>query len=257
MTATTGSVSADATADRDADSPPSPTPSAASSTSSARTVADTLVGDRITRFDRAERWLHWANATLVLILIATGSIMYVDVLASIFGRRILIETIHLYAGLALPFPFLAVVLGRWGRGFCRDARRLGRVAPGEWRWFRSRYRKSGRVRLSKFNPGQKANAILVAASLPVLLATGAVMKWHDPFQDSWRTGATFVHDLGFVGLTLLVIGHIRQARRDPESMAAMRRGRPVSQGWARDHHPRWHAEVNGIEDQVVPPDDAA
>lgn len=257
MTATTGSVSADATADRDADSPPSPTPSAASSTSSASTVADTLVGDRITRFDRAERWLHWANATLVLILIATGSIMYVDVLASIFGRRILIETIHLYAGLALPFPFLAVVVGRWGRGFRRDARRLGRVAPGEWRWFRSRYRKSGRVRLGKFNPGQKANAILVAASLPVLLATGAVMKWHDPFQDSWRTGATFVHDLGFVGLTLLVIGHIRQARRDPESMAAMRRGRPVSQGWARDHHPRWHAEVNGIEDQVVPPDDAA
>ena len=223
--------------------------------SSGRAVIDTVEGGRITRFDRVERWLHWANASLVLILIATGSIMYVDVLASIFGRRTLVEAIHLWAGLALPLPFLAVLAGRWGRGFRRDARRLGRVVPGEWRWFRQQHRKAGTVRLAKFNPGQKANATLVAASLPIMLATGALMKWHDPFQDAWRTGATFVHDLGYVALTLLVIGHIRQARRDPESMAAMRRGRPVTQGWARDHHPRWHAEVNGIVDHVVPPAD--
>ncbi len=214
---------------------------------------DSVEGGHITRFDRVERWLHWANATLVLILIATGSVMYIDILASLFGRRILIETIHLWAGLALPFPFLAVVIGRWGRGFRRDVRRLGRLRSDEWRWFRAEHRKAGTVRLDKFNPGQKANAVLVAASLPIMLATGAVMKWHDPFQDSWRTGATFVHDLGYVGLTLLVIGHIRQALRDPESMAAMRRGHPVSFRWARSHHPRWHAEVLGIEDSVVPP----
>lgn len=218
------------------------------------TAVDTKVGDRIHRFDRVERRLHWTNAALVLVLVATGSVMYVDPLAALFGRRILIETIHLWAGLALPFPFVAVVVGRWGRGLRRDARRLGRVAPGEWRWFQARHRRAGTVRLAKFNPGQKANAILVAASLPVMFATGAVMRWHDPFQDSWRTGATFVHDLGYVGLTLLVLGHIRQARRDPESMAAMRRGRPVTQRWARDQHPRWHAEVLGIEDTVVPPD---
>lgn len=222
-------------------------------TSPGRGRVDTVEGGHITRFDRVERWLHWANATLTLILIATGSVMYIDILASLFGRRILIETIHLWAGLALPFPFLAVVIGRWGRGFRSDARRLARIRPNEWRWFRAAHRKAGTIRLDKFNPGQKANAVLVATSLPVMLATGALMEWHDSFQDSWRTGATFVHDLGYVGLTLLVIGHIRLARRDPESMASMRRGRPVSLRWARTHHPRWHAEVLGIEDSVLPP----
>lgn len=218
-----------------------------------RRPVDTVSDEVATRFDRTERWLHWANATLVLVLVATGSIMYIDVLASLFGRRILIETIHLWAGLAVPFPFVAVLVGRWGRGFRRDARRLGRFSADDWRWFRRAERRSGRPRMGKFNAGQKANAILVAGSLPVLLATGALMQWHDPFEDSWRTGATFVHDVGYVGLTLLVLGHIRQAVRDPVSLAAMRRGRAVPLRWAREHHPRWHAELLGVPDEIVPP----
>ena len=217
-----------------------------------RQRADTVVGDRITRFDRAERWLHWANATLVLILIVTGSVMYIDVFTAMVGRRVLVETIHLYAGLALPFPFLAVLLGRWNRSFRRDARRLGRFTPDDWAWFRKAQRKGGRLRVGKFNAGQKVNAILVAGSLPVMLATGSVMKWHDPFSDGWRTGATLVHDVGYVSLVLLVAGHIRKAVKDPVSLAAMRRGRPVSLRWAREHHPRWHAEVLGIADEIVP-----
>ena len=220
-----------------------------------REPVDTVVGESATRFDRAERWLHWSNATLVLILIATGSIMYIDPLTAMVGRRQLVETIHLYSGLALPFPFLAVLVGRWNRGLRRDARRLGRFTPDDWRWLRKRHRRAGTPRLGKFNAGQKLNAILVVGSLPVMLATGALMKWHDPFSDSWRTGATFVHDLGYTGLLILVIGHIRFALRDPEAMAAMRRGRPVSLRWARREHPRWHAELLGIDDEAVPPAD--
>ena len=217
--------------------------------------ADTVTGDQVTRFDRAERYLHWTNATLVLILIATGSILYVDILTSLIGRRVLVQTIHLWAGLALPFPFLAVVAGRWRRSFRRDARRLGRFGPDDWRWLRKKHRQSGQIRVGKFNAGQKVNAVLVAGALPVMLLTGAVMQWHDPFQDSWRTGATFVHDLGYVGLFLLVTGHIRKALADPVSMTGMKHG-PVTLRWARDHHPRWHAELLGIDDEVVPPDES-
>ena len=218
------------------------------SRSGGRQEADSVSGDVVTRFDRAERWLHWANATLVLTLIATGSIMYVDPLTALVGRRVLVNTIHLYAGLALPVPFLAVLVGRWNRGLRRDARRLGRFSPDDWRWLRKRNRAMGSARVGKFNAGQKVNAILVAGSLPVMLATGSLMKWHDPFSDSWRTGATFVHDLGYVGLFLLVVGHIRKALQDPVSMGAMRRGTPVSLRWAEAHHPGWH-------DEVVPTDD--
>src|SRR4051794_17887904 len=207
-----------------------------------RGATDQVEGDRVPRFDRTERWLHWVNATLLLILVATGSVMYVDFLTAIVGRRILVETIHLYAGLALPFPFLAVVIVRWGRVFRRDARRLGRFTPHDQAWLRAGKRRQtdDSIRLGKFNPGQKLNAILVAGALPVMLATGSLMKWHDPFSDSWRTGATFVHDLGYVGLTLLIAGHIHFARKDPQPMLAMRRGWPVPLAWAREHHPRWH-----------------
>lgn len=219
-----------------------------------RNPVDTVVGDRATRFDRAERWLHWANAGLVLVLIATGSVMYIDPLTAMVGRRELVQTIHLYCGLAVPFPFLAVLVGRWNRGLRRDARRLGRFSPDDWAWLRKAKRRTGALRVGKFNAGQKVNAILVAGSLPVMLATGSLMQWHDPFSDSWRTGATFVHDVGYVSLTLLVIGHIRLALKDPVSMAAMRRGTGVPLRWAREHHPRWHAELLGVPDRVVPPD---
>ena len=43
------------------------------------------------RFDRAERWLHWVNATLVLVLIAIGSIMYIGALSGLVGRRLLVS----------------------------------------------------------------------------------------------------------------------------------------------------------------------
>ena len=211
----------------------------------ARTGADEVV-----RFDRVERWLHWTNALLVTLLIGTGSLMYVGLLAGLFAGRELIERVHLLAGLALPVPFVASIAGPWGRGLRRDVRRLGRFRPGERRWFRRRSRAG--VRVGKFNPGQKVNAVLVAAALPVMFATGVLLEWNDPLSDSLRTGTTFVHDWGYLALTALVIGHVRKALRDRTSLGAMARGR-VPMSWARDHHPRWHAEVSGVEDRVVPP----
>ncbi|CAN5445113.1 formate dehydrogenase subunit gamma [soil metagenome] len=204
-------------------------------------AVDAVVGDRVVRFDRAERWLHWVNATLVLTLIVTGSFMYVGALSGLFGRAV-VEQVHLYAGLALPLPFAVAFAGRWNRGLRRDARRLGRFLTDDWRWLRGRTRRTGTLRIGKFNAGQKLNAILVAGSLPVMFGTGILLQWNDWMSDSWRTGATFVHDWGYVGLFLLVTGHILKALKDPVSLQAMRRG-TVPRRWAREEHPRWHAEL--------------
>ena len=46
---------------------------------------DVVVGDRVVRFSRAERWLHWTNATLFLVLLATGMTLYIAV--PVGGRR--------------------------------------------------------------------------------------------------------------------------------------------------------------------------
>ena len=68
------------------------------------------MGLTLERFDRTERWLHWVNATLVGVLVATGAVLYWGDLASLVGRRALIKEIHVIAGLSLPIPFLLIGL---------------------------------------------------------------------------------------------------------------------------------------------------
>ena len=192
----------------------------------------------ITRFDRVERVVHWTNATLVLVLLATGSALYFGPLSALVGRRETIKTIHVLCGLALPIP---VVLGLvLGAGFRADAKRLGRLDVQDWAWLKS-WGRRGRV--GKFNAGQKLNAAFVAGAIPVMLATGSIMRWFKPFPLSWRTGATFVHDWIFLILFVVVIGHIGKALADPAALKGMVSGR-VTRGWARRNRPRWLEELD-------------
>jgi formate dehydrogenase subunit gamma len=192
----------------------------------------------ITRFDRVERVVHWTNATLVLALLATGSALYFGPLSALVGRRETIKTIHVLCGLALPIP---VVLGLLlGARFRADAKRLGRLDEEDWAWLKSRGRRG---RVGKFNAGQKLNAAFVAGAIPVMLATGSIMRWFKPFPLSWRTGATFVHDWVFLILFVVVIGHIGKALADPTALKGMISGR-VTRGWARRNRPRWLEELD-------------
>ena len=54
------------------------------------------------RFDRTERIAHWCTATLILMLMATGAALYAGPLSTLVGRRELVRTMHVIAGLALP-----------------------------------------------------------------------------------------------------------------------------------------------------------
>ena len=120
-------------------------------------------------------------------------------------------------------------------------RRLARWSRDDRRWLLSLGRR-GRATLGKFNAGQKANAIFVLGTIPVMLATGAIMRWFDPFPLSWRTGATFVHDWTALFLLVVVIGHIGKALLEPVALRAMVRG-TVPATHAERHHPRWWAEL--------------
>jgi formate dehydrogenase subunit gamma len=197
-------------------------------------------GTTLTRFDRTERWLHWANATLVGVLVSTGAVLYWGELSSVFGRRALFKEIHVIAGLCLPIPFLLALPGRRGRGLRRDLGVLNRFSRDDFRWLRSRG-ADPTVRLGKFNPGQKLNTAFVGAALVTMLATGTVMRFFGPFPLAWRTGATFVHDWTALALGLAVTGHIYLAVEDPEALRGMISG-VVPVGWARRKRPRWYDE---------------
>lgn len=212
-------------------------------TAVATAPVDTFEGGRVVRFARVERWLHWSNATLFLVLLATGMTLYVPALSRLVGRRVLVKDVHVYAGLLLPLPLLLAYAGHWRTSVRRDVRRLSRWSVDDRRWLTSLGRR-GKPRMGKFNAGQKINAIFVAGSIPVMLATGSIMRWFDPFPLAWRTGATFVHDWFALGLLVAIVGHIAKALADPTAMRAMREG-TVPAGHAERHHPRWWSEVEG------------
>ena len=191
------------------------------------------------RFTRGVRAVHWLVAVLMTTCIVTAAVLYNGSLAIAVGHRHLVETVHVWSGLALPVP---MVLGAVSAAYRADVRRLDRFTPDDWRWLRSRTRRDGAIAVGKFNAGQKLNACLAAGSTLVLLGTGTLMYWTGLVRLPWRSGATFVHDWFALGLGLLVVGHVVYALKDAEAMRGMWSGR-VSAPWARAEHAAWAEEV--------------
>jgi formate dehydrogenase subunit gamma len=194
---------------------------------------------QLQRFDLTERLVHWSLAAIVLVLLLTGAELYIPAFSLAVGHRALVEDIHVYVGIFLPLPLLAGAAGPWRRALLADVRRLARWSAGEAEWFRRR-----RPRLGKFNPGQKLAATLVAGFLILALATGLLMRWAPASLLTFQTGATLVHDVVFLLLAALVMGHVVLAVANREALRSMLRGR-VSEAWARRHAPRWLEEERG------------
>jgi formate dehydrogenase subunit gamma len=195
---------------------------------------------RVLRFDRVERFAHWANALLFAILMVTALPLYFVQIEQYIGRRTLVEEIHLWAGLTLPIPLLISLAGPWGTRLRRDLRRFSVWTLAERRWLWS-FGKKHLAQPDKFNPGQKLNALFVGGAIVVMLGTGAILKWFSPFPLAWRTGATFVHDVLALGIFLVVAGHILMAVTHREALRSIFRGW-VSESWAKRHAAGWLKE---------------
>jgi formate dehydrogenase subunit gamma len=195
----------------------------------------------VQRFTSAERALHWATAVAVLACALTGLVLYVGPLTALVGRRTLVKDVHVVAGLAMPVPLVLAYAGRWRASVRADVRRLGRWTRADRRWLLSRGRDAS-DEVGKFNAGQKANAAFVAGMIPVMVVTGSIMRWYEPFDLRYRTGATFVHDWTAVATWVMVTGHILFALADRGSLRGMLTGR-VGGAWAERHHPGWAAEI--------------
>jgi formate dehydrogenase subunit gamma len=210
------------------------------------------------RFDRPERNVHWATASLLGMCLLTAAALYVPGISALVGRREVVKDVHVLCGLALPLPFLVVRLGPWLTQLRADVRRLNRFDAMDRRWLRSLGRDPF-VQSGKFNGGQKLNAAFDVGAILLLLGTGSIMKWFGPFPLTWRTGATFVHDWTAFALLAVLIGHVAMAFGDRAALGAMVRG-SVSRRWAERHAPRWVTEIDGpIDDAVAeePPLDVA
>jgi formate dehydrogenase subunit gamma len=180
----------------------------------------------VKRFSRTERTLHWVNAAGFLLLLATGLILYLPRLSVLVGRRPLVKEIHFWGGIGWISALALVALVGDRRGLLRTVRDLERLEP------------------SRFNVGQKVNAILSAAFAILFLASGLLL-WFGERDTRFRFASTVVlHDGLLYASLVLLVGHLYLAVIHPATRHALR-GMVVGtvrEDWAHEHHPRWTPE---------------
>lgn len=157
------------------------------------------------RFSAGEIRVHGAFGVLMLVCLVTAACLYVPALSQAVGRRSLVRTVHVGAGLLLPVPLLA----GWvlSPEFRRDVRRLDRFVPADWAWLRAAARGRRTPHPGRFNGGQKVFAAVALGAVLVLLASGVVLRFAGRFPLDWRSGATLVHDWTAFGIGVLVVAH--------------------------------------------------
>ncbi len=193
---------------------------------------------RIQRFTRGVRWTHRSVTILMMILLATAAALYIPDISALVGNRPILRNVHIISGLLLPIP---IILAVFLSAFRSDASRLNRFTPSDWRWLRSRQRRSGTIPVGKFNAGQKLNAAFTLGAIIIMFITGLIMWQNSYFVDDIRTGATFVHDWLTFAIVAVVAGHTWMAMSDAEARRGMHTG-TVSAAWAEREHAEWAAE---------------
>ena len=194
------------------------------------------MAERVVRFTRTERTLHWIHAAGFFGLLGTGLVLYLPALSEAVGRRGLVKSVHLLVALAWMGGVLVVALAGDRRRLARTARELDAFDGDDRRWLRGRPAAQGR-----FNAGQKLHAVLQAAFAVLFVVSGALL-WLGERNTAFRLGGTvLLHD----GLTLVascaVAGHLYLALVHPATRPALRgmvRG-DVAADWARRHHAKW------------------
>jgi len=199
-------------------------------------------GDRLERLDRftpVERLAHRSTATLALVLLATGLVLYLPSLSLVIGRRPLLEAVHVVAGLLLPLPVLAALATP---SFRADLGALNRFSRADREWLRRRDRRTAGLPVGKFNAGQKLAAAAFGAGGVVLLGTGLMLLLPTQLRlpDGLRQGATIVHDSATLALMALLLGHAWLAWMHPEAREAMRTG-AMDLEYAQREHADWAA----------------
>ena len=205
-------------------------------------MADT---ERLPRFTRTERTVHWVHAIAFLILLGSGLCLYLPSLAEAVGRRPLLKNIHVYTAVAWAIALALVVVFGNRRSLRATAREIDLFDADDRNWLRGR-RPAPQGRL---NAGQKLNAIITAAFAVLFSVTGFLL-WYGERNTRFRFAQTIlIHDwLMYVSL-FLFLGHLYLAVIHPKTRHAlngMTRGW-VDREWAEDHHAKWVASLDAAD----------
>jgi formate dehydrogenase subunit gamma len=78
-----------------------------------------------------------------------------------------------------------------------------------------------------------------------------MLKWYRFFPLSWRTGATFVHDVLALAIFVVVFGHVVFALTHRDALRSMIKGW-VTEAWARAHASAWLSEEEEVQPEKEP-----
>jgi formate dehydrogenase subunit gamma len=192
--------------------------------------------NRLARFNRTERAVHWVHAVAFFILLGSGLCLYLPSLAELVGRRGLLKSIHIYTAIAWAIALVAIVVVGDRRSLRRDLREVEFWDADDRRWFRGRSAPQGRL-----NAGQKLNTIFTAAFALLFVFTGFFL-WYGERNTRFREpNALLVHDWLTYASVILLTGHLYLSLIYPKtrhSLNGITRGW-VREDWARRHHAKW------------------
>jgi len=190
--------------------------------------------NRLARWTRTERAVHWVHATAFCILLGSGLCLYLPSLAEIVGRRPLLKHIHLYTALAWAIALLLIVAVGDRRALLRTAREVDRLAV------------EGRM-----NRRQKLN-IIVTAAFAILFAVSGFDLWYGERDTQFRfTNALLIHDWLMYIAFFIFVGHLYYALILPSTrhaLSGMTRGW-VREDWAQKRHPAWVEELRATNEK--------
>ncbi|HTQ57082.1 MAG TPA: cytochrome b/b6 domain-containing protein [Bryobacteraceae bacterium] len=207
--------------------------------------------------------LHWFNATVWLLELATGGALisspyfrlapgwYIDMLTAMFGSRANLLHVHIAIGVTWTVVFL--VYGLFGFRTYLQMEVLQRevgLDRDDWLWLKVRLANMlHRARdplppQGIYNAGQKLFAALIYAMIPIIMVTGVIMAFHlaGTAVVQWALVAHFAA-VGLVVSGLII--HVYMGAVFPEEKPAffsMITG-TVNELFAYRHHFKWWREV--------------
>ena len=201
--------------------------------------------ERVSRFTRTERGVHWVQAISFLTLLITGFALSIPAIESWFGHRALLREIHLSSAFFFFFGPAVVALAGDRRSMAQDVAAVDTWDSDDLRWLVPfpvlRLFGVSTPPQGRFNAGQKLNAIFIAWSVLVFSVTGFILWQNRRFPSDLVSRSNTIHTLlAYLALGAF-LGHLYLAtgdRRTRHSFRAITQGW-VRSDWAREHHPKW------------------
>jgi formate dehydrogenase subunit gamma len=214
-------------------------------------------GEKILRFYRSERLLHWAIAGPFLTCFATAMILVVFYNPSpLRPYRALFSWAHRASGLCLIIlPFLAVYRSKGNfQVHLYNIKQAWTWVFDDFKWLFLMFAAavSHKIKLpdqGKFNAAEKLNFMVLMGTYPLYIATGLLI---------WLTHVAFLSWLLHSGMALMAMpligGHMYMAM-------VSRNGRPglmgmvhgyVDRDWAKHHYAHWYRAHFKEEEEPQP-----